>query len=374
MYSPELIAYQPDQAKANRPPITPEDLQYWGVELNSQLPDKVVIASSSLRKAILLFWQINNFNFKMQPPFLANPLPDDLIQAGLAGKYLDFQTKIEEYIRNGDGVLKQPISLGYLHGVELIVHPTNGESHHNDDPTGESKNKIADIRSHFGPRTWIFASDTVGTITNSGQDLGSHGKPRNSRESIGQFLNGFPLDHWQELLAANQTDKATALLAEFAQAYKEHFYRARQDGGKVTIAHGNALVIDRGVRAGVVYPPESVVVTTTVEVSQQPEFLDALNIYLESGDGGVFQQIVMQNPQIIDAILDNLSLETISALPTREQQSWAILFHIMGVPGWQLPYLWGVVATPNEGKSVDGSTVTISKRDLGGFEPSHNVD
>lgn len=123
-------------------------------------PPKLILATSSLRKSLMWFAELNG---------LAYPGNQDEMPLGLYAHLKE--------VNNGDGALKtgKPVMLGYYRGAEVWVESQEGETEGND-PVEQAENKA---RSLFGKykdkNVIILAGDTVGVDRDGGQ----HGKPAN---------------------------------------------------------------------------------------------------------------------------------------------------------------------------------------------------
>lgn len=310
---------------SDRRSLSPEDQKYW----KENNPKAIVFASSSIRKAILLAFALSGYDRDAikKVPFLEK-LPFD---PTLARTPLELQQLIEQHIPNGNGELQnvvgeQPTSIyvGEYRGVPVYMVSQEGETDKNNDPRQQSSDKISDVQRTLGEKpVLIFGSDSTGLI--GGEHLG---KPRQYPKEVGRFKRGA-----QDVVFTDPSD-----VAEYCAAYLEKFYF--QDTETV---HNNALVAVRPVAA----EQQNVVVretSLTRQIKGVQARLDQLQIYLDAGGGGLFQQFVDWYGNILDEVSDIYMREAVAQLP-EEQRPWAVICHIMGMPAWALPAVFEELTT-----------------------------
>lgn len=299
----ELFVTQPTASKQEKAELQAE-APFW-----QNPPEAVIFASNSLRKALLLYWSmIAAYDVHKWPSF-ASHIPFDAAKIKDAFSIHHF---FEENIHNGDGTVRQPFLIGFLpDGVPLYLCPTDGETSGNEDPVGESWNKIADIQQFFvGQDVIIFSSDAVQAIRTSGD--AKLGKPEN-RAEFAQFGDD------------------DAGIAAFKQWYIDTFYRV-DDGEPLNDVHQTGLAGMRGETRHELH------ISMSVEVEER--LLAAIDVCLQMGGGGVFQQLIgqlaaedpaawlrLQNPEL------TAYLESVDS----ELHPYIVVFHIMGMPAWTLP-------------------------------------
>lgn len=290
--------------------ITADDREYW----SGNNPQAIVFASSSIRKGMLLALALGGYNLESirKLPFLEE-LPFDPTDATTP---LELQQLLEQHIPNGNGELKESVYVGEFRGVPVYMVPQEGETDRNDDPKLQSTNKVFDVHANIGnKRVVIFGSDSTGLIN------GVHlGKPRHYPGKVGRFERGG--------LDVDYSNPAEVL--EYSRAYLEEFYLHDTES-----VHNNALV---AVRVGENGQERMVVRETSLmqQIRGVKERLDELQIYLDAGGGGLFQLFFEWYEDIMDQLSDILMREAIAQLP-EEQQRWAVISHIMGMPAWALP-------------------------------------
>jgi len=285
--------------------------RWWG----GNVPERVVIATSSLRKAAMIYWWLAGLeNEDVRKP---ENNPDFLHDVDYStNEPIKLQQIIEEHIRNGDGHLDRPLFLGHIRGVPVFVYPQNGESPGND-PTQESQNKIKFLKDsqEFKDKDVVFiASDTIGAV---GEKDIVFGKPRN--------MDGFPKDGSEEEHEAFKNKELRWGL----------FWN--EDGGPVPVFHINALVVER--------PKKNQLVNLSTELeSKIPHdkvFVEALTIFSESGLGGVNQVLIdwiAEGDEFANQFSDKDFKEFLASLEHMnmpELQKLYAIFHYMGVPAWQ---------------------------------------
>jgi len=311
------------------------DSEFWG---NGQ-PEKIVIATASLRKALMIHWWMENFAFKL-PDFQDWSEAMGQISADMLP--IEYQRLIEAEIQNGDGTLQQARSLGYLHGVEVVVESQQGEGPDNSDPVAQSRNKITSVLllpEYQEKDVIVIASDTVGLV--NGQHLG---KPRNDSnfpdlESLGREEFEKRLPYFKIWYLLNYYDSAkmpdfeawypivTELKLEASQIQSLFVVLPAPETDKLHDKHVNALVTRRG-------DHEKVIKTELeFEIPSREELMFLVKVFLESGGGGVTQQLINWTISVIDQIADDYMRSVFERIP-EEQRAWYLIFHLMGVPVW----------------------------------------
>ncbi len=305
----EVIAVPLEKVGLDDVVLNREEAEYW----SDAAPPAIVFASSSLRKAILLAFALSGFNRQAirTVPFLEQ-MPFDPTETETP---MEFQVLLEKTVRNGDGELEVPIFVGVFQGVPVYMVPQTGETDKNDDPLDQSKKKVENVRGQLaGKNVIVFGSDTTGLIN------GVHlGKPRNYG---GDEIEGFP----QGFQSVDPSDPGQ--VEAFKLAYLKTFYAL-----DTPIVHNNGLYASRG---------DIEVVTATrvtrleLVIRNVQDRLAELEVLLESGGGGLFQQFMDWRENLIQQLSDELMRSVIESLP-EDQQPWAVLAHIMGMPAWALP-------------------------------------
>lgn len=267
-------------------------------------PEKIIFATSSVRKAIIFSWALHDFSF------------DHMSEWGLSikGPGLDGLSTPEEiqeyfnsYVFNGDMALTEPVFLGIYEGVPVWAYPQIGETESNENPVIESVNKVAEFQKVFeGENVLVISSDVVGTSSGytSVDAIVKMGKPVNFKR---QMESATALD------ALDVSEVPWTTLEEFVAWYKEVVFQIGAELGHLTgIAALN--VADRALY------------TVQLELVQQV-FADvhaSLEVYMDAGLGGAWQQLQMYyNDSLIflgDAVADIIPVELVNALHENEFQ------------------------------------------------------
>lgn len=328
-----------------------KDKQFW---FNNP-PEAVVVASASVRKALLVLWELLGSSFQI-PDFLSQlqiNLPEDLWQLSM----LDFQRAIEAHIANGDGLLKRPIELAKVAGVPIYFVPQNGETDNNENPVAESRAKIDDVRTMdcFSGHDCIFvASDTVGEIENA-QGRSRRGKPRKEptfpvqREDMSDDEFAIELDIFRMGYILEVYTNAEIDLGDWMTQYSKQAQAAKKEFEKILINLDLSLdpVTDRHINALVMQRGEAWVQLTTeleLPIPIAAEILKTLEVYSESGAGALIQQLVFRIEQLAQQIptrpgqeerphvITNKSFRRMVGWRNPDQQQHALITHFMGVP------------------------------------------
>ena len=288
-----------------------------------QMPEAIIIASSSRRKALMLFQWMRRMDRSQNPEFV----PPDANY--LQSNPLTFQETVEQTIRNGDNELAdhEVLFLGYLRGVPVLMHPQRGETDGNE-PGEESQNKINSIKAAYEGKDVIFiASDTIGTV---GVEKEALGKPSN--------MAGFPKTGTEE--------EKTAWI-------DQHLRWGRffdQEGGQpVPVEHVNVVILERPSNRTRV---EKMTVLSN-EIPHDQEFVSQVPIFRQSGVGGINQNL-MGDWGDFDSLLERVSDQAFKRLfhelDKPELSAFFLMFHFMGVPAFFIPSLLDqlVSAAPTE--------------------------
>lgn len=274
-------------------------------------PEAIIFASASLRKGLLLHLWLQ---------LLGGTSPGKSITPDFVGEVqldfsspLAFQQSVEAQIRNGDGTAIQSVLIGYLYGVPIILDPQNGETKSNN-ALGESENKIVSVSERYaGKDVIIFACDTVGAVEKTSNNWKRFGKPRNE---------------------LNFTENVSRLGPEIWKLFYlwDHYWRS--DGAPVPLKHTNVLLAKHA--NGKVSSKTTRETTLSLEVPHDfDRVFTFFTVFLESGGGGIFQQLIDWTNNTLDRISDVEMRRVLAQLP-EEQQPWYLMFNIMGLQVWQL--------------------------------------
>ncbi|MBP7774640.1 hypothetical protein KA078_02510 [Candidatus Woesebacteria bacterium] len=275
-------------------------------------PEAVVFTSNSLRKAVLMYWQlICEYDLNSWPAFAAHIpyIPEEISTA------LSVHSYFETHIHNGDGKVREPMLLGLLpDGTPVLLCPTDGESHDNEDPILEATRKINDVKDFFVGRDVVFiSSDAVQHIRTAGE--GKLGKPMNS-----------PMYHEMLKLGLAKGIASEQVEESFIEAYKAKYYSVT-DGQPLQDVHLTGLVVERGAK--------KIERQYTLSVEVQEWMIECVQVCMDMGGGGVFQQFIdllaETDPQIW---LKLEPTETTEHLLQFDEKLWpyVIIFQIMGMP------------------------------------------
>lgn len=291
-------------------------------------PEVVVLTSNSLRKALLLYWKlIEGYNVDSWPEFASHIQynPEELTTA------FSVHTYFEKYIHNGDGTVREPLLIGFLpDGVPVILCPTDGESPANENPLLEASNKIADIREHFeGVDAVFLSSDSVQHIRTAGDE--KLGKPMNSTlytDMMQRGLNlGIDLDQIQQT---------------FNETYLHKYYHV-EDGQPLVDTHVTGLVAERGT--------QRIEREFILSIEVQEWMLQCVQVCLDMGGGGVFQQLVNLLAETDPEVwlkLDEGALQEYLLTLDKELWPFVIVFQIMGMPAMIHSVLEELAELPEE--------------------------
>lgn len=283
-----------------------EDLIFW----NNKPPEQVVFATGSIRKAIMLISEINNFSFKVIENGTLKQISDPL----------ELLNYFNENVYNGNGSVKEKTFLGYLFGVELYIHPGEGETSSNEFPMDEAKNKALHLyeeeaNGYQGREIIIFSSDTVDKPDSSRLPLG---KPENEDEE-----GGFPFPKKENFIGDDAGFELAK--AEYLVAWKERFYVASSE-----IVHTNAIAVLDALTGEFIELGDLATLELNVPIDHE-RVLEAI-AYQDMAGGGILQQLIEWGN--VDAILDYF--DEISLRLIKEQSDeiikMALMCQIMGSP------------------------------------------
>lgn len=139
---------------------------YWENLNLGQIPDKIVIATSSYRKVVLFTLQFLALNEEAMPPFFEE----------FGGDPLLFLKKIKEAFHNGNGESKEELYVGELFGVPIYAQPTEGEKHDVElTQRDEALNKALwlaqnPLNGENNANTWYVGVDALDTIWRQSED------------------------------------------------------------------------------------------------------------------------------------------------------------------------------------------------------------
>lgn len=136
--------------------LSKSDKEFW----SNNSPDEIVLASGSVRKAVMLLYQLYEMKYQLitfdsetgdRKVTNQNPTPDE------------FYDHLCAHTTNGNGELKVKTLIGFFHGVPVYVDPQDGETKDNH-PGKQATNKVLSMTklSKYQGKDIIFiATDTV---------------------------------------------------------------------------------------------------------------------------------------------------------------------------------------------------------------------
>lgn len=171
--------------------------EWWGTK---QAPEAIIFCTNSTRKIIMF-------------ALLAKMMMD--LSRGIKIKVEDYfphtadkphNIWLAENVANGDGALKigTPTLFAVIHGVQLWVQPTTGESEKNDQPFIEAAAKAIHGRTELlkhlpheleGKRLVLVSADTVEHVTLPNGERKSHGKPVKEQQYPHQYPSESPIEY-----------------------------------------------------------------------------------------------------------------------------------------------------------------------------------
>lgn len=300
------------------------------VNQERQAPDKIIFATSSKRKMMVLNWLLNEQDpgeFLVEKNFIS----EDILKEPSLPLYL--QSYFETFVYNGDGQIKDDeehfvgeYNLGNKK-VPVFVRPTNGETKGND-PIEQAKNKSQALSEYYqGENVLIVAMDTVGS-PDTIEGLDPLGKPEND-DSFQPFIDDFPTD----FLPDKNLDifEIDDMAVDFFKAY----YLATLFPPDTKMLHSNGISI-----VNPIDKEQSREELIQLESKITEELFEVLDIFIDCGGGGVFQQTVdwlgsgqENNSFLKKYFVDNQIPKNWDSL-TDYDKRWLLFFQIIGIPLW----------------------------------------
>lgn len=317
-------------------------------------PDRIVFATSSVRKAVIFSWALHDFSFDHMADFGIN-----IKGPGLEGLSTpqEIQDYFNAYVFNGDMALTQSVYLGSYEGVPVWAYPQVGETESNDDPVLESVNKVSEFSTVFeGENVLVVSSDVVGASSayTSVDSIIKMGKPVNFKHQMEMAAEG------------NESSVPWTSVEEFAAWYKEVVF---QVGAELKHISGIAVL---NVEQNELY-------TAQLELVQQviSEVHAQLEVYMDAGLGGAWQQLQHYYDSTLEllaeAVADIIPLDVVDAakesdLPDETDQATIEQFayaHMIGVQ--VLAFLELLVGAQRQEIEVlaaqHGYAITVFERD-----------
>jgi hypothetical protein len=289
--------------------MSPEDLDFW----HGQPPQKIICASSSVRKGVMLAQLLSGLSFAGEKPYLSIA-PDEsrpkygnvLDETTVSVVPLDLNKFLDSHIYNGDGAMNadREILLGYFHGVPVYMVRTEGETQSNEVPVQEARNKIDWLRDKYTAQDVIFfATDTVSKVSTSEENLGK------------------PVNLWKRLGGPREN------LEGFLAEYKKRYYPV---GTKLSHLSGTVVVRSR---RGEIFTNEDIETEVTLTAQVTEDAFPNIIISPDTGGGGVLQQLYDWNERVIDQVSDE-EMKNVLAQEPLGVREWLLFCHIAGVPFW----------------------------------------
>jgi len=263
-------------------------------------PDRIVFATSSVRKAVIFSWALNDFSFAHM-----SELSFDLKGPGLEGVSTpeEIQEYFNAYIYNGDMALKEPVFIGEYEGVPVWAYPQIGETESNENPVIESVNKVESFSDAFdGENVLVISSDVVGTSSaySSVDSMIKMGKPTNFKRQLEA--------------SADPSELSWSSEDEFTAWYKESVFQVGAELGHIS---GIAVL---NLQDQLLYTAQLELVQQIVEDLHQH-----LEVYMDAGLGGAWQQMqeYFQDTLTLlsDAVEDIIPTELIIAVETAPEET-----------------------------------------------------
>lgn len=231
--------------------LSKEDLEFW----NQKPPQEVILATGSIRKALMFSYQLYGFQFP------------GLNEGEVSKEPFELETFFGKHIFNGNGALEEKTLLGYLHGVSVYAQPSDGETSSNE-PYPEAVNKVQALADDYADQdVLIISTDTVDQPKGS-QPLG---KPMNEL--------GFPKKGGFTLIK-DYEDAVTAYLEQ----YKITHYSLVE-----AMIHTNAIAVFDALNNQLIELDEK---TTELRVDVEEHLLETAMIKPDVGGGGMTQQLI----------------------------------------------------------------------------------
>lgn len=261
--------------------LSQEDQEFW----NNNPPEEIIIATGSIRKAIMAIQLMQGFVFT----YFDEKNPDKSDK--LMDEPLELQVYFDQNIHNGDGHLKvgEKILLGYYHGVPVHVENGNGESPNND-PIEQAEKKAVALARHYqtkGREVLIVSTDTVDRPDISDVPLG---KPMNEADFPGR--DDFASDEAYE-----------SAVAGFKRDYVQKYYH---DG--TSSIHTNGVAVVRTFSDG--RQPQLLSDETVLKIAIRQQMID---IFVDCAGGAVFQQLIEWHLELEDQLDADELFEAVEA-------------------------------------------------------------
>lgn len=281
--------------------LSKEDNEFW----SGEPPEEVIIATGSVRKALMMVAQMNDFSFKVYDKdgnFLEITGP------------LELQRYFNDNIYNGNGSLLEKTFLGYLYGVEFYAQPSKGETSSNEDPYQEAVNKVEDLYKFYqGRRVLIISTDTVD-------------KPSASEFPLGKPENDYGYPKKEEFTHETGYDEELYLEAvkKYLEAYKMIFYANSEQ-----IIHTNGVAVLNALNGEIVRISKRLI---ELHIDIDLDLLEDAVIYPDMGGGGVTQQLLeWDNREAVSGYFDK---DLYDILPEENDvaMKMALMCQISGAP------------------------------------------
>ena len=289
--------------------FTENELRYW----SGKPRDMVILATSSVRKAVNFVAGMAEFSFVVI---------DTNAQEHVFEDPRNFEMYLEKNIYNGNGVLgktvgKNRVYLGRLAGVPVYAQSTDGESHDNDNPLREARNKTLDIAAEYqGQNVLLVGLDAVD-------------RPNTVEEPLGKPENTADFPQRSQFAAGEVGDDAyQEAVNTYLNNYVEQYYGPAEE-----ITHMNALAIFDCLLESFAQLEKDLL---TLNITVNPELLTGARPQRDKGGAGVTQSLIQYDLEDPDYFLNFFDDYTRSVLEGRElsivQLRYALLCQIIGTP------------------------------------------
>lgn len=288
-----------------------ESLSFW----NGNPPERIIISTGSVRKAIMAIQLMNGFVFTYHDG-KSDGEGKEYTPTRIMQSPLELQTFYDSEIHNGDGHLPQGVKvlLGYFHDVPVYAENGNGEGKDNFPIKEAEKKALFLAQSYLGQDVIIVSTDTVNHPTDSELPLG---KPMNDPD----YPRASDFD--------DVSDYENAV-AVFKKRYVETNYRKGKD-----FMHSNGIAVVRTNTTG-----EDPILISDETVLKAMIREQAIKIFEDCAGGGVLQQLIDWTEELsqqlaIDEFFSVVDAKFTGGIEHKDvYMSWVLMCQISGMPWW----------------------------------------
>jgi hypothetical protein len=311
----KLVALFLDDGVEQQPPSAPNP-DFWG----AKPPKEILIATGSMRKAIMLSVILNQVEFPFDHP-------------------MDCQDFLVKHIHNGNGSLRQKTFLGFYEGVPVYAQSAAAGETASNDPRQEAINKaqwLANQLPYIGDEKdyLVVTTDTVDFPDKNGNgrlDKGSEGlgkpmnDPRYPQSNTWMTVDNKLLRHVGERVRQWK-------IKNFNKNYIKENYQAG-----VELFHINSVAL-----LEIMVKESPKLIETWYVVIRKlitEDFIENVKVYPDQGGGGATQQ--NQDWTSAESMLGTLDEETQGLLRSYFEEDPAffkmlVLFQIAGMPAMNI--------------------------------------